>query len=626
MGINKKLLIFFILLLVYKTNSCKYFNLNDPTQDFDLSTLKKDSSTYYKAHFPINSFSSYDSYFLFNFCNGTVSKCDSGLNMKSCQFFTETALLIPTNDAGNIANGESYNFTNNGLTIEFRANTFSPTSASDCSSAIEPNRRVTHFNFVCNKNVDTLNVIGDVNENSRCSYQVNLESRLVCRSCPINCTQLLHSVNCNETSWKCNCDSQTYGDYCNQSKIYISSVDSTTTDGGTTFINGYFGDTISGRLNITIGSLQCNNITVYNTSTISCNIGKGEGFKKVTLIDRDLKCAGTFHYINVKQPCLNDCFSTIKNGICDDRTGVCTCNQNYTGLDCGIIIQTDVPISKPSVNETTGTTTITNENSFYQIGIYSLVEFTFNGFIVNEYTLFEKWNKSIIENENNGNKTTYFNQTIPSMVNCTIEYSIEEIISNKNYSFAGIDFNLLPGSIKLKISIKGYQFSSTLNTLQLRIKSTFEQTEIKNDCNSKRLDFNTNDINNQNLLNYITISKDSKTLYARFINKVISDGRITLISNSIVGQGTNSLYIGLNLPHCVQECEIDPDFGVLVDSQYKSSCNDGNDNGSQKWFLPVVIAAPIVGFSIIVVVGAVLYKKYYVSIKVLKVKLEEINK
>ncbi|KAN0033590.1 hypothetical protein ACTFIV_000051 [Dictyostelium citrinum] len=584
-------------------------------------------STYYKAHFPINSFSKYDSYFLFNFCNGSVSKCDSGLSLKSCQFFTETALLIPTNDAGNIANGESYNFTNNGLTIEFRGETFSPTAASDCSSAIEPNRRVTHFNIFCNKSVDTLSVVGDVKEDSRCSYQINIQSKLVCRSCPIDCTLLIHGVNCNEDSWKCNCDTQTYGDYCDQSKIYISSVDSTTTDGGTTFLNGYFGNTISERLNITIGSLQCNDIIVYNSSTISCNIGKGEGIKKVILIDQDLKCIGTFQYLKIKQPCPNDCFSSTKNGICDENTGICSCNQNITGLDCGTKIKTDVPISKPSINDTTGTTTITNENSFYQIGIYSLLEFSFNGSKVNEFILYEKWNKSIIGNENDdGNKISYFNQTLPSMENCTIEYSIEEIINYKNYSFAGIDFNLLPGSIKLRILIKGYKFSNTLNTLQLRIKSTYLQNESRNDCNSKSLNIDTNNLKNQQLLNYITISKDSKTLYARFINKVISDGRVTLISNSIVGQGTESLLVGLNLPHCVKECEIDPDFGVLVDSQYKSSCDGGDTDLRRKWFLPVVIAVPIVGFSLFVIIGAVLYKKYYVSIKILKVKLEEINK
>ncbi|KAK5575412.1 hypothetical protein RB653_006545 [Dictyostelium firmibasis] len=623
MNSNKQLYILIFFLLVYKINSCLYSNPNDQTQKFDLSTLKLDSSAYYKAHFPISSYSKYDSNFFFNFCNGTITKCDSNLQMKSCQFFTETALLIPNNDAGNIAEGESYNFTNNGLTIEYRGKTFSPTASSDCSTAIEPNRRVTHYNIVCNKSIDTINVINDVTEDSRCSYQINIQSKLVCRSCPINCTELLHAVGCNEVTWKCLCDTQTFGDYCNQSRIYISSVDSTTTDGGTTFINGYFGNTTSERLSITIGSLQCNDIIVYNSSTINCKIDKGEGIKQVILTDRDLKCTGSFQYIKIQQPCPNDCFSFIKNGICNQNTGVCNCNQNYTGLDCGTKIQTDVPISIPSINDTTGTTTITNENSFYQIGIYSLVELNFNGSIVKEYILYEKWNKTSTSNNAKDN-TTYFTQTIPS-VNCTIEYSIEEVTIMKNYSFAGMNFILLPSSVKLKISIKDFLFSSTLNTLQLRIKSTFNQTMVKNDCNSNKLNFDTNDLTNNNNLNFITISKDSKTLYARFINKAISDGRVTTISNSMVGQDKDSIYVGLNLPHCVEHCEIDPDFGVLVDSKFKSSCDD-NANSKPKWFLPVVIAGPIVGFSIILIVGAVLYKKYYISLKVLKVKLEEINK
>ncbi|KAN0030161.1 hypothetical protein ACTA71_009922 [Dictyostelium dimigraforme] len=613
---NKYNIIILLLVIIQKCLcQCNYLNPLNPTQNFDMISLKLNKSLGYKVSALTTG--NLNSFIIFNLCNETTDLCNIGFsNLTACQSFASLSTINPLS----IPKSESHSFLENGLIIKYSIDVV-PTPTNNCSAAIEPNKRVTFLNFNCNKSVDNLKIING-SENSRCSYQVNLETKLVCKSCPINCTQLLHSINCNETSWKCNCDSQTYGDYCNQSKIYISSVDSTTTDGGTTFLNGYFGNTISGRLNITIGSLQCNNITVYNTSTISCNIEKGEGVKPVTLIDRDLICTGTFQYISIKQPCLNDCFS-IKNGICDDRTGVCACNQNFTGYDCGTLIQNEIPKTVSIINNWTGVTTMKNEKTNYLIGIHSLVEFDFSNSIVNEFFFNRSWNSVDTLQNNDGNTITTFSQVI-TQVNCTIEYSIEEIANQKSYSFAGVDFNLLPGSIKLKISIKGYKFSGILNTLQLRVLSSSHDntsTTVNDDCNFEKVDINAKGLqNDQQLLNYITISKDSKKLSARFINKVISDGKTNAILNSIVSQETDSIIVGLNLPHCVEECIIDPDFSVLVSSQYKS-CSV--DQGKAKWFLPVVIAVPTFGLSLIAMGSYIYYKRNHVKFTIMwNVKLK----
>lgn len=524
------------------------------------------------------------------------------------------------------------------MTIVYRSKIFQPITGNDCSDAPEPNRRKTSFVFSCNPNIPKLNVTAPGLEIQRCTYEVQIDTSLVCRDCPLNCSQP-HGT-CNRVTGECECDSQTNGKGCELSRIYINSVDSTTINGGTTYLHGYFGiyntttTTTSQRLSIKIGELQCKNIQVINDSTIQCDIGPGEGIKDVTIIDMDISYTGKqiFQYTKIKHSCPNDCTSS-SNGICNTDLGICTCINGFTGFNCNSQDSNpDAPSSKPNINETTGEASISNDGSNYQISIYSLVELNFNGSTVNEFLLSNKWNKTNNNNNtnNDNNRIVVFSQFI-SNASCTIEYSIEEVIGkNKNYSFAGVNFTLSPGSLKLTVSIQNYTYHSTLNSIQLRIKSSLGDYNNSNNnsngnknCNAKKLDINTNDFKNDQSLNYLTISKDSKTFYGRFINKVISDGRETFMSTSIVGQRTDSILIGLNLPHC-KTCLIDPDFSLLVDQDYKTSCDD--DDSRPKWFLPVVIVAPAVGAAIIIIIGSIIYKRHRVGIRILKQKIKLENR
>ncbi|KAN0027049.1 hypothetical protein ACTFIU_009729 [Dictyostelium citrinum] len=211
----------------------------------------------------------------------------------------------------------------------------------------------------------------------------------------------------------------------------------------------------------------------------------------------------------------------LSNGICNTDTGVCTCINGYTGFNCNSKENNnpDSPSSKPIINETTGEASISNDGLKYKISIYSLVELNFNGSTINEFILSNKWNKSNNSNNNNNNNNNNrfvtFSQYI-SNASCTIEYSIEEVIGiTKDYTFAGISLTLSPGSLKLTVSIQNYTYQSTLNSIQLRIKSSlgndFRSSNLDdNDCNSKKLDIDTNNFKNDQALNYLMISKIQK--------------------------------------------------------------------------------------------------------------------
>ncbi|KAK5578192.1 hypothetical protein RB653_003145 [Dictyostelium firmibasis] len=606
------------------SSNCLYYN-PIVNQSYNLSSLKLTPELKYSATFPSTDLSSFSFDAYFNFCNGTVNACTVN-GATACQ-------NIGIFQLGSTKIGESVNYTSNGITIVYRSEIFTPITGNNCSGAPEPNRRKTSFLFSCNPNIPTLNVSAPGIEVERCTYEIKIDSSLVCRDCPLNCSQP-HGI-CNRITGECQCDSQTKGKSCELLKIYINSVDSTTINGGTTYIHGYFGNTTSKTLKIIIGDLKCNNIQIYNESTIKCDIGPGEGIKDVLLIDNDLSFVGKqiFQYSKISLSCPNNCTSS-SNGICNSDLGTCTCLKGFTGFNCNSKdnTDTDTPSSKPNINETTGEASISNDGSNYKISIYSLVELNFNGSVVNEFLLSNKWNKT--NNDSNkindkGNRIINFSQNISNST-CKIEYSIEEVIGvNKDYSFAGVNFTLSPGSIKLTVSIQNYTYQNTLNSIQLRIKSSLGDNinsinSNSTNCNSKKLNVNTNDFNNDQSLNYLTISKDSKTFYGRFINKVISDGRETFMSTSIVSQQTDSIFIGLNLPHCIKTCLIDPDFSLLVDTDYKTSCDD--DDSRPKWFLPVVIAVPAVGMAIIIIIGAVIYKRHRIGIRILKQKIKLENR
>ncbi|KAM9964444.1 hypothetical protein ACTFIW_004208 [Dictyostelium discoideum] len=426
----------------------------------------------------------------------------------------------------------------------------------------------------------------------------------------------------------CDCDSQTIGNSCEISKLYISSIDSTSIEGGNVTIYGYFG-ILTSKATILIGDLQCTDINQFNNSTINCIIGKGSGIKDVEIIDNDLIALGKkiFKYIQPSFNCSTNCYL---NGNCNTTNGACICSEGFTGIDCS---SNGLSPSTPNVNLTTGESSIINEKSQYFISIFSLVEINYNGTIVKEFLLENSWNKSSSSsssssstNDTNINNIVTFSQNLNNDSNCKIEYIIEQVVGkDKMFSFCDVDFIVVSGSIKLTIVIENYKYLNNLNSLQLIIKSTIGKNETNNnninniDCNSKKLNINSEKLDNSNSLNnYFSISKDSKTFYGRFINKVLSDDRPTFISTSVINNNYNSnndmVLIGLDLPHFLKKVIIDPDFSLLVNSDFKTSCDDTRP----KWFLYVVIGAPAVTFVLIIIVGSVIYYKKKVEIKIIK--------
>ncbi|KAM9985350.1 hypothetical protein ACTFIZ_008887 [Dictyostelium cf. discoideum] len=324
------------------------------------------------------------------------------------------------------------------------------------------------------------------------------------------------------------------------------------------------------------------------------------------------------------------------NGKCNSNTGECECNDSFKGFDCSTIIEITTPSTNSSIDIDTGGVTIGNQNTNYEISILSLNEISIDGStIIKSHPLKGNWS---IDNEGTDTTTTTttnsnifkFSQKLINNT-CTIIYTIEEIkLKDKSFTFGSTSFTVEKDSLKLSVLIKDYQYQSSLNTLQLIFYSAAVDTnnDDDDDCNKKETSISTSNLNNQQNLNYIQISKNSKTLVGRFINQVIADSRPTFMSSTIINDNNsnsnnNSIKIGLNLPHCF-ECLIDPDFSILVSSDFKESCDKSSQKN--KWIIPVSVVVSVVGFSIIVTISIILYMKHKYTFKIFSMKLKTFKK
>ncbi|KAM9947844.1 hypothetical protein ACTFIT_001180 [Dictyostelium discoideum] len=427
---------------------------------------------------------------------------------------------------------------------------------------------------------------------------------------------------CDTNSLKCVCAVGWSGDDCSiNTNIYVSSIDSVNEMGGDITLYGWFSNSHN-NLIVSIDNQNCPLIqnTITNVS-IQCTIWPGTGKKSLSIQQNGVSWSGYFIYETSVKSCLNNCS---KNGDCIVNTGECNCRSGYTGFDCSIISgggggngNGGVPSSNTTIDNN-GTTVINNQKTSYQILITKLIEFDVDKNVIKEYTLDNKWVTEMKNtDDNNSNNIYQFSQTlVQSLTNCTVSYTVEEIKEkSKHYSFAGYNLTLDSGSIKISVSINNYQYNSFLNNLQLQFQSSV--TSDNNDCNQQDTDIQNS---NNELLNYITIKKDSKIMQARFLNRILSDGRSSIITSELVTKSSDSVIVGLNLPYCTN-CIIDPDFSVLVTTSFKNDCGESE---RPAYLIPVVVVSGVLGVALVIALSFYIYKKKFVENQLSK-KLKKIG-
>ncbi|EGC33472.1 hypothetical protein DICPUDRAFT_80754 [Dictyostelium purpureum] len=404
-------------------------------------------------------------------------------------------------------------------------------------------------------------------------------------------------LNCNgngapgKSSGKCICNNKwTTLDplsQCTVNNHYItSSTQVSSTEGGEVILSGWFSN-VNVNPKLYINNNEANILSI-TTESIKTTIGPGTfGAIPVSYYQNGVVWSGNlFLYKQDEKQCPLNCEI---NGVCDKKTGICSCNKGYTGLDCAS------PEQNNNNNTTTetevgnnGTTIIKNQDIGYLISIDSIVELDFKNEAVLSFNLTNNW---VFVNKTNS--VSFFNQTIHnSRGTTTLTLIIEEVNEkDKDFSFAGNDFTVTKGGLKLSLSISNWQYLSNLNTLQIQMSSDI-QINQNSECNEDNKDAMVESSSNNhyltNNINYLKITKNNRVLYSRFQDKMLSDNRPTTITSQLLSSNNSFVQIGLNLPHC-DECLIDPDFSLLINSNYKFECKDP----SKKWIIAVAVVAGV---------------------------------
>ncbi|KAM9992090.1 hypothetical protein ACTFIZ_012757 [Dictyostelium cf. discoideum] len=421
----------------------------------------------------------------------------------------------------------------------------------------------------------------------------------------------------------CTCDTQTNGTGCENSRIYIDSIDPTDGNGGTTYLYGYFGNTTS-NLYIQIGESYCNNIQQTNETLIKCDIGVGSGFKDVLLQDRDLqvKVENLFQYFvpittNEPKQCLNDCGGP-NQGIC--LSSGCSCISPWIGNDCMskivIIPQPSTNYSNPiteiplfeSINNTNNE--IENKLFISLISIIKLRELDFNSKELNSFP-FKEWEFNKINSETSQFKTNFTNLGLTTNVTVTLQWFNKET----DFEFSNQIIKMNPSSIKYTIEISEFKFSSKLNQLQLIMKASISVNKTNEVCSDKEF----GETSNGDDSNYLKVQVDNHSLYGRFIKRALIDSTPRSIENvqldssmNIVDSASQSQsFIGISVPYFKKEIIIDPDFSILVGSpsnSVNSICSLNDLNGFSKTKISAIV---ICGFFGIVTISTIAIYSYY---------------
>ncbi|KAN0027287.1 hypothetical protein ACTFIU_009977 [Dictyostelium citrinum] len=410
---------------------------------------------------------------------------------------------------------------------------------------------------------------------------------------------------CNVTTKLCTCDSKwTIVEYevCTIPYHYVSSsskVPSVT--GGDIEISGWFGD-VHKNFQFSFDN-ELKLINSINNETIMVTIPAGVGPKNIKITQNNITWSGLIYpYSDSTIKCLKDCSG---NGICNTN-GECKCNSGFIGPDCST---KDVGESKPPTETNVnpdGTTTITNEDSIYLIYLESIVEIDLKNNQVPNSLVNLKNGWKIVNTTNSamglGSSISTFSKIEK---NATIIMTIENIESNngKEFTFAGNQFTVSKDGFKLSLSVSNWNYKSNLNTLQIQMSSEVSLTEgdrinkciDDNDSTNVEISSNSNNLEN---VNYLKISKSGKTLYGRFQDKMLSDGRSTTTITKIISKDDKKVVISLDMPHCNQ-CLLDPDFSVIINSDFKSSDSCGKGN-KKPWLIPVAVTVPVVGCALII--------------------------
>ncbi|KYQ90013.1 hypothetical protein DLAC_08588 [Tieghemostelium lacteum] len=310
------------------------------------------------------------------------------------------------------------------------------------------------------------------------------------------------------------------------------------------------------------------------------------------------------------------------NGKCS--SGVCLCIKPWYGPDCN---SQNIVKPPPQVNETNpdvdtdyNTTLPSGETVTLKslIAFVSLKEMKPDGTVAIEHP-FSQWvytNTTSLQSNTNIEEYTYETNVTNNNVLTGVTVALQYFKQAESIIFANEKLEMLASTIKYRIDISRYQFSSALNTLQLVMSVALEsQNSAVSSCSVQE----SGNADDENVSEFVKLQVDTHSLYGRFIKRGIVDNRVQQISNTIFSDSSSTntqsqSYIGINIPNYKSSATLDPDFSVLIDTtpasqKSNSICAENNMEDKSKLsktqLIGIIIGA--VGFGLVIIVSIVYY-------------------
>ncbi|EGG20288.1 hypothetical protein DFA_07411 [Cavenderia fasciculata] len=299
------------------------------------------------------------------------------------------------------------------------------------------------------------------------------------------------------------------------------------------------------------------------------------------------------------------------HGYCIVLNGIrqCQCTDGYSGDQCQ---NAPYPGGEMTINTTTPSASFnTSDGESFSFNLVSIQELGMDGQIIKEMTTFQ-WTviQNISMDENNSqrqlrivtynlNSTNNNNNQNQNQNNVSIQVILQQSNYDRIVEFAGVNSSLVANDIKLAMNISSWIYESTLNSLRVVFQSDIGQGE---DCNGNKINPTIASEFDSQSVEYLQIVKGNIIFNGRFVDRVLSDRRVSYSRNEIVSLTNSSISIGIHLPFANFESIIDPDFSLLVshDSDATSNCNRSTSSNTWKIIVGVVVG----GIAAIALIGA----------------------
>ncbi|KYR02817.1 EGF-like domain-containing protein [Tieghemostelium lacteum] len=351
--------------------------------------------------------------------------------------------------------------------------------------------------------------------------------------------------------------------------------------------------------------------------------------------------------------CPNQCGGPTK-GECHS-TG-CKCISPWSGIDCRSTIVI-VPEPKPNPDSPDSGNNYDGEMPNGEkiqlstlVSIKSIRELDINNLIVFE-KVFDKWefinttSDSSVEYQYKSNVTKPSSSGTsslksPMQVNTNIDaanetttkitVTIQWFSEQETIVFANELIEMNPSTLKYKIELDSWPFSSSLNRLEIVMAASLSQDSISDEESTCQLQ----EFQDNPDYQYLKLSINEHSFYGRFIKRGIVDGQVRQVDNQPIKMDSGETnyssiesYIGITVPYYKRSVILDPDFSVLLDSDTSSTSDNSNaicnsvDSGLSKLQI-IGIAIGCAGFGIVIIasVAYFYYKKIYVKRETIKLK------